>query len=72
MKITRMVRLAADLSPAVLKALKELGDSQGVSIAQALSRAFSTEAILVKACKSGAKVFQAGSGKLPELDFARP
>ena len=66
------VRLNADLSPDVAAALKELARTQNVSLTEALSRAISTESVLVSRRKQGAKVIlDNGSGQLTELIFAR-
>lgn len=65
------MRLNADLSPEVAQALKTLAASQDVSLTEALSRAISTESVLVKRRMGGAKVLLEENGKLCELVFAR-
>jgi len=66
------VRLNADLSPDVAAALKELAASQNVSLVEALSRAISTESVLVARRRQGAKVvLDEGKGKMTELIFTR-
>lgn len=65
------VRLNADLSPDVANALKTLASSQNVSLTEALSRAISTEALLVQRRKQGAKVVLEQDGKMSELIFTR-
>lgn len=67
----RKVRLNADLSPEVAEALKTLAATQDVSLTEALSRAISTESVLVKRRRGGAKVILEEDGKLSELVFAR-
>lgn len=67
----RKVRLNADLSPEVAEALKGLAAAQDVSLTEALSRAISTESVLVKRRKGGAKVILDEGGKLSELVFTR-
>ncbi|CDG83440.1 hypothetical protein [Janthinobacterium agaricidamnosum] len=66
------VRLNADLSPDVASALKDLARTQNISLAQALSRAISTESALAKRRAQGAKVvIDDGNGRLSELVFDR-
>jgi len=68
---TKKVRLNADISAEVAEALKELARTQDVSLAEALSRAISTESVLVKRRKQGAKVVLDQAGKLSEMVFTR-
>jgi hypothetical protein len=65
------VRLNADLSPEVAQALKQLAESQNVTLTEALSRAISTEKVLLAKRQQGAKVVVDQNGKLSELLFAR-
>lgn len=65
------VRLNADLSPEVAQALKQLAESQNVTLTEALSRAISTEKVLLTKRQQGAKVVVDQNGKLSELLFAR-
>lgn len=65
------VRLNADLSLDVANALKTLASSQNVSLTEALSRAISTEAVLVRRRQQGAKVILEQDGNTSELIFAR-
>lgn len=66
------VRLNADLSPAVASALKQLAQSQNISLAEALSRAISTESDLAQRRSQGARVvIDDGNGKLSELSFTK-
>ena len=65
------VRLNADLSPSVAKALKELAESQVVSLTEALSRAISTESTLADKRSKGGKVLVQEGGALKELLFTR-
>lgn len=71
MQTPTKVRLNADLSDDVANALKELAASQGVSLTEALSRAISTESVLVKRRKRGAKLLLDEGGKLSEMVFTR-
>lgn len=71
MAAPRKVRLNADLSPEVAKALKELAERQGVTLTEALSRAISTERVLVEKRRKGGKVLVEEAGELKELLFAR-
>ena len=65
------VRLNADLSPAVAKALKDLAAAQGVSLTEALSRAIGTESTLAEKRRKGGKVLVEEGGTLKELVFTR-
>jgi hypothetical protein len=65
------VRLNADLSPDVANALKNLADSQGVSLTEALSRAIGTEATLTDQRRKGGKVLVENGGAIKELVFTR-
>jgi len=67
----RKVRLNADLSPEVAKALKELAEKQGISLTEALSRAISTEKVLDEKRRKGGKVLIEEAGNLKELLFVR-
>lgn len=69
MKAQSKVRLNADLSPDVAKALKELAAKQGVSLTEALSRAIGTESTLAAKRRKGAKVLLQEGGDLKELIF---
>lgn len=71
MKPSTKIRLNADLSPDVAKALKDLADKQGVSLTEALSRAISTEATLVAKRKKGARVLVQEGSDMTELVFTR-
>jgi len=71
MAAPRKVRLNADLSPEVAKALRELAERQGVSLTEALSRAISTERGLDEKRRKGGKVLIEEGGTLKELVFAR-
>jgi hypothetical protein len=67
--VPKKVRLNADLSPEVAKALRELAERRGVSLIEALSRAISTEKYLVEKRQNGGKVLIAEGGNLQELVF---
>ncbi len=69
--VPNKVRLNADLSPDVAAALKELAAAQNVSLTEALSRAISTESVLVQRRSQGAKVILDDGGKMSELVFTR-
>lgn len=69
MKAQSKVRLNADLSPDVAKALKELAEKQGVSLTEALSRAIGTESTLAAKRRKGAKVLVQEGSEVKELVF---
>jgi hypothetical protein len=66
------VRLSADLSPNVAKALKTLAEKQGISMTEALGRAIGTESYLQEKRDSGSKVLvREESGDVKEVVFSR-
>jgi len=71
MDAPRIVRLNADLSPAVAAALKRLAATQRVSLTEASSRAIGTESTLAEKRRKGGKVLVEEGDDLNEMIFTR-
>ncbi len=65
------VRLTANLTPAVVSALKDIARARGVTLTEALHQAISHEKFLVDAAANNNKVLleNAKSGEIRELVF---
>ncbi|MCZ2897834.1 hypothetical protein MTR01_27825 [Burkholderia thailandensis] len=67
----KKVRLNADLAPDVAQALKDLAETQHITLSEAVRRAISNEVFLQKKRSAGSKVLVEEDGKLRELVFLK-
>jgi hypothetical protein len=72
METRKVVRLNADLAPDVANLLKDMAETQHISLSEAVRRAISNEAYLQKKRSAGGKVFiEERNGTVKELVFMR-